>query len=368
MAIKENKVLFILQLPPPVHGASTMNSYIKNSKRINEEFSTSFLPLSFVKKIDEIGKFSFSKILMMFTFSFKLIKRLISFKPTIVYYTIAPFGGAFYRDSLFVFIIKLFNPKIVFHLHGKGIKKELNNSLKKLWYKKVFSRTNVIHLSSMLNYDIEEIYTDKIYNVPNGIPEVDKLKNTKTLDSTIKILYLSNLVKSKGVLELINALEFIKGEELDYEVEIIGNSADISIDELKKIVEEKKLSNKVKVLGPKYGDEKWEYLNNSDIFVFPTYFKNECFPLVLLEAMQMSNAIISTNNGAIEEIISDCGIIVPQQNSEILSKELFEILKDRKRIESFKEKSREKFLKKYKLDVFEESLIRTFNEILENER
>ena len=93
--MKKHKVLFIMQLPPPVHGASMMNKYIKGSRGINEQFETSYLPLNFVKNIQEIGKFSFSKIYKMSVFIFKLCYRLSSFKPALVYYTIAPFGFAF---------------------------------------------------------------------------------------------------------------------------------------------------------------------------------------------------------------------------------------------------------------------------------
>lgn len=47
------------------------------------------------------------------------------------------------------------------------------------------------------------------------------------------------------------------------------------------------------------------FFNNADIFVFPTYYTGECFPLVLLEAMQHSVPCISTKEGAIADIIDD---------------------------------------------------------------
>lgn len=39
--------------------------------------------------------------------------------------------------------------------------------------------------------------------------------------------------------------------------------------------------------------------------MFPTYYHNECFPLVLLEAMQHGLPCISTNEGAISDIVDD---------------------------------------------------------------
>ena len=54
-----------MQLPPPVHGASMMNKYIKDSKKVNASFDAFFLPLSFAEKVDDIGKISLKKILKM---------------------------------------------------------------------------------------------------------------------------------------------------------------------------------------------------------------------------------------------------------------------------------------------------------------
>ena len=36
----------------------------------------------------------------------------------------------------------------------------------------------------------------------------------------------------------------------------------------------------------KVGEEKEAFFRQSDVFVFPTYYYNECFPLVILEAME----------------------------------------------------------------------------------
>lgn len=357
------KILLLAQLPPPVHGASMMNKYIKDSEKINAAFNARFLPLSFAEKIDDIGKLSLKKIFLMIGFCFKLVKAIVKTKPDLVYFTIAPFGGAFYRDALFVLIIKLFRKKIVFHLHGKGIADESKNTFKKKIYQFTFKNATVITLSKMLDYDIETVFNGKIYHLANGI-ETNKTIQHNEWTESIKVLYLSNLVKSKGILDFIEALELIKNLNVAYEVDIVGNSADLSIEELKTLINKKGLSSKIKVHGPKYGHDKWEALNRADIFVFPTYFKNECFPLVLLEAMQSRNAIISTDNGAIEEIIQNCGFIVPQNSPKKLAQALEELLLDKNKVESLKERSEIEFKKKYTLEIFEENFIKIINTVL----
>ena len=61
----------------------------------------------------------------------------------------------------------------------------------------------------------------------------------------------------------------------------------------------------VNYFGPKYGNEKNTFFSNADIFVFPTYYFNECFPLVLLEAMQYKLPIITSCEGGIPDIVTN---------------------------------------------------------------
>lgn len=50
---------------------------------------------------------------------------------------------------------------------------------------------------------------------------------------------------------------------------------------------------------------------SADIFVFPTFYSNECFPLVLLEAMQHGLPCVTTDEGGIRDIVvEDSGFTV----------------------------------------------------------
>lgn len=54
--MKNKKVLFILHLPPPVHGASMVGKYIHDSETINNTFECHYLNLTLAKDINDIGK------------------------------------------------------------------------------------------------------------------------------------------------------------------------------------------------------------------------------------------------------------------------------------------------------------------------
>ena len=61
--------------------------------------------------------------------------------------------------------------------------------------------------------------------------------------------------------------------------------------------------SRIRYLGKRYGEEKERILGDADIFVFPTYYSNECFPLVLLEAMQHGLPCVTTEEGGIRDIV-----------------------------------------------------------------
>lgn len=45
------------------------------------------------------------------------------------------------------------------------------------------------------------------------------------------------------------------------------------------------------------------FWKDADLFVFPTFYYNECLPLVILEAMEQWLPVISTNEGGIPDVV-----------------------------------------------------------------
>ncbi|MDO6604345.1 glycosyltransferase family 4 protein [Arenibacter palladensis] len=359
------RILFLVQLPPPVHGASLMNQFLVDSEILDKSFKKQILNLDFATEVSDIGTISFGKIFKMFSFLGLLVKTLFKSKFDLVYFTLSPFGGAFYRDTLFVFVLKLFKSNIVYHLHGKGILEEIKNPIKKILYKFVFKNTSVICLSKLLHFDIEPIFKGPIYYVANGIPYIKCKGLTK---NNKELVYLSALKRSKGILDFVEALRILNHQGVEFSAKIIGSSTnDLTIEDLKNIIKANHLDDKVGVLGPIYGENKFNELETSGIFCFPTFYKNECFPLSILEAMMMGVIPVSTNNGAITEIIDHQinGMIVPMQQPQNLATAILELLnKNNKELEILGQMAQKKAKEYYTISVFEKNMMQVFNKIL----
>ena len=153
------RLLFIVQLPPPLHGASLMNSQIVNSNILRSNFNIETVNLHFAESIQELGKFSFEKVYRTFAYGIEIVKKVIKHKPDLVYFNLTPKGFAFYRDAFYVLILKMLGKKIVFHLQSKGIKENTRTStIKKHLYTWVFRNTSIICLSPRLTDDFDDIY------------------------------------------------------------------------------------------------------------------------------------------------------------------------------------------------------------------
>ena len=78
------------------------------------------------------------------------------------------------------------------------------------------------------------------------------------------------------------------------------------------------------LIGFEIDEDKDDFFNQSDIFVFPTYYHNECFPVVLLEAMQHGLPCVSTDEGGIADIIDEgkTGYVVKRKDAVDLAKGL----------------------------------------------
>ena len=110
--------------------------------------------------------------------------------------------------------------------------------------------------------------------------------------------------------------------------------------------------------GRRYGSEKDVFWKDADIFVFPTYYHNECFPLVILEAMEQGLSVISTNEGGIPDIIGNgnSGYTVEKNNPSSLASAIELLIKDPELLNSMGKAGRQLFEEKFTEEVFEKRM------------
>ena len=361
------RILFILHLPPPIHGAAMMGKYIQESELINSSFDCFCINLATAGSLSDIGHVSLEKLL-----KYLLLLRYIShvvkeIRPELVYITPNAGGKAFFKDFIVVQMLKSMGCKIIAHYHNKGVSAYQSKWIYNFLYKRFFSNLKVILLAENLYKDIAKyVKREDVYICPNGIPSSCKEEMEARRNNVIPhLLFLSNLLISKGVIVLLDALKILKEKEYTFVCQFIGGeTAEINAVQFFEEVNKRELSDLVTYVGRKVREEKEAFFRQADIFVFPTYY--ETFGLVNLEAMEYKLPAISTNEGGIPDMVKDGenGLICEKQNPYSLADCIAKLLDDEELRVKMGSAGHEKFCREFTLDKFENRMRDILNQNL----
>lgn len=343
-----------------------MGGFFKESEIVNNTFSTKYINLSTSVSVEDIGKQGIAKWWRYLGIIFRTFIYGLFWRPQLVYITLTSHGMGLWKDAVIVAICRLLRLDHVFHLHNKGVKKYSQTNVGKLIYPFVFRKAKVILLSPLLYLDISDYVPEsRVYYCANGIPDVSFKERIKDISSfePLHLLFLSNLIKSKGLLDLLNACRLLLDQGFAYQCTIAGGEGDVTENELLAFIEDHGLKDNVKYIGSVSGEAKKQVFEEADLFIHPTH--DDCFPLVLLEAMQAGLPIIATKEGAIPEIVLDGvnGILVNGQNPQVLADTIKHLIAHPDRLIQMGMVGKQNFGQEYTLDKFEKRFLKVINQV-----
>ncbi len=330
---------------------------------VNTIFEADYINLATASSLTQFNKGGLSKIGTFLKIQWRVINALFAKSYDLCYLSFTTKGLGFYKDLLIVGTLKLFGKDVIYHLHNKGVHSNSGNKLNVLCYRFAFSKAKVILLSPYLFQDIAEyVKEEQVFYCANGIPDTENKLISKKPDksSPCKILFLSNMMVEKGVFVLLEACRLLKDRGARFECHFVGDWLDVSELDFQNKVTLYGLDDFVYAHGKKYGEKKEYFLDSSDVFVLPTYYHNECFPLVLLEAMKHELPIISTPEGGIRDIIveNETGFVVPQKDASALADKLEVLMKAPNLCSKLGRAGRKRFESLYTLDSFEKNIVK----------
>ncbi len=360
-------ILFFGKLPPPYIGPSFATKVIIESS-LKERYNLIHFDLSHHKNMSELGKISISNVLYAFRQYYRFIKYIIKIKPDVVYIPSQQTTIAYLRDIPFFLITKFFKSKLVCHLRGGYFLNWYNESN---FVVKIIIRCTqkLVDGQIVLGFNLKPLFEpfmdkSKIYVIPNGGNfTYDGLKIFN--EEKVKILYLGNLIKSKGILDFIysgiNLPEKYRNKII---FQIVGAHVDCKniINEILSSEKDIKFEN----LGILSGKEKRKVLANADIFIFPTYYRNEGHPWVIVEALAAGLPIISTDIGAITESVIDGynGYIVAPKSPKQITEKIIKLINNKNLINQMSANSLNIYNKKFTEKRLVDNFSSVFNEVL----
>ena len=295
-----------------------------------------FVNLSTSRRMEEIGRKSYGLYLkkaVRFLSSYgRVLGKLLTGHYDVCYLAITCHGVGFLKDMPFVLLCKLLGGRVLLHQHNKGMQRDAGRWPYRWLMPLVYRNTRVLLLSWRLYPDIERVVKkEQVMVCPNGIPPLpeETAAVRSESDGVPSILYLSNLIVSKGVYVLLDACRLLKEKGIAFVCDFVGGeSKEIDRGRFEAAVKERGLETEVRYRGRKYGEEKVEAFRRSDVFVLPTM--DDCLPLTIMEAMRQGKPVVSTDTGAVCDLVEPMrnGLIARTNDACDLARQLEVLLKD----------------------------------------
>jgi len=236
-------------------------------------------------------------------------------------------------------------------------------SLQKIIRNWSINKSNLIitpsqHLKTFIN----KIGVDnKILVINNGVT-IQETNNKVFQNRIIQLLVISRLVTQKNIDSIIKAVKVMENEGII--LNIVGDGSEIN--NLKNLVENYELEEKVNFIGKIENAKLNEYLSNADIFVQASTY--EGLPHSILEAINYEIPILSTEVGGCSVLLNkgERGYIIPLPISETgISDGIRTIINNKKEAMS-KAKVAKEFLNQQhnfnmNADIYHENINEMFN-------
>ena len=266
--------------------------------------------------------------------------KIKTINPDIVHFNTSIDAKAFWRDAVYFYVVRMLKKKTVYQVHG-GASPELffrGNKLLNMFLRHFLTLPDVI---VVLAYREQEALfrfcrAPQVRVIPNAIDlgsyggALQKNFHGKRLN----LVYIGALTPGKGLPETIEALGILKKLKVNrtFSYRVAGSGP--LEDSLKKRTDELGLNDTVQFLGPLFDQDKMKFWMDAHIFVFPSH--SEGLSYTLLESLAAGTPVITTDVGAIPEVLTDRvhGILVNPGDIDGLVDALRQFLSDPGRLKT----------------------------------
>ncbi|HEX8974550.1 MAG TPA: glycosyltransferase family 1 protein [Patescibacteria group bacterium] len=160
-----------------------------------------------------------------------------------------------------------------------------------------------------------------------------KIQNSKFL------LFVGRIEERKNISNIIKAFEILKEKHQIPHKLVLAGRPGYGYENLKFKISNLKFKDEVLELGFVSEEEKWNLLQNADVFVFPT--KYEGFGIPVLEAQSVGTPVVAANNSSIPEVTNESAILVDENDPWDIAKDVLGLISDEELKNGIIEKSLE---------------------------
>lgn len=369
--MSRRKLILIGPTPPPIHGSAFATLHLIEAVAGAGALADHLETGEDDRPVFNTGVLDAQNLYLGVKHVLTLILLLLRNRDADVHVPISQNRWGFARDAVFIWIAHLARRRVIVHLYG-GLFGDFYAGLG------TFERTLVRRTFGCVDAAwVETENRRTVFSVllpPESIRVVENTADdcgppARDPDrpapgepgDRLRILFLSNLIPTKGHRELLAALELLAGragdEPLGIDVRLVG---EVEPDEAALV---RAAATRLAAAGADVelrdavmGEGKLALYRWADVLALPSRYPPEGQPLVLLEAMSAGLAVIGSDHSGIPHTVLDGeqGLIVPKGNAEALAGAVERMRGDPELVARLGRAGRRRYEEHYALPAYEE--------------
>jgi glycosyltransferase involved in cell wall biosynthesis len=311
--------------------------------------------------------------------------RFLFSPKSIVYLAIAPSKMGFIRDMLFIGAASLRGHYVICHQlggHYGSFYKKQNSFMQSLICKTLNLSIKILVEGELVKEQFSFLnnYKDKVYSIPNGLPErnIEVAKKAKEYKQKelFRLIYLSNLIETKGYWDVLEAVNILRKKQRNVTCRFVGSfmTASDSVkyqdaDQAKKgffeYIKKHNLQEYVSYDEGLLGQKKFDAFRKSHLFLLPSNYIYEGQPVSILEAMSHGVVAIATNYRLIPLMVEDnhTGLFVPYGDPEAIAEKVEYLMDNQNEYKRLSGNSIKRFCDYFTAECYIDRMFKAFMEV-----
>lgn len=322
------KILFAVALPPPISGQSLSSKAVLDA--ISPKCRVAVVNLS--KRALQPGVDSFGRVVEVMRIFWNLLLKQRGVSR--VYFTISESRSGNLKDIVIYVLCFWHLDHMIIHLQGgAGLRRLLAESgwlasLNRFFYRRLAGV--IVEGPTQAKMFMDSVRPDRLHVVKN-FAAADlfmapaQIREKFEKGGPIQLLFLSNLIRGKGHVELLSAFRSLGSRNMAYTLNFAGGFE--SSEEQQRFLVDIRDCPNVKYHGIVSGESKRSLLASAHLFCLPTYYPYEGQPLSILEAYASGCVVVTTLHSGIPDVFSDRnGYVVKERSPESIAEVLLRVV------------------------------------------
>jgi glycosyltransferase involved in cell wall biosynthesis len=300
MSGKGVTVFVVGAFPPPLHGLSHATS---SMAKFFADSGLSTMTLDTAHINDRVRSTSkFLRAIARLHVLCRLIYLCATHRRNAVLYMAASAGLGQLGEMAYPLVARIFGTSVIIHHHSFAYL-DRHSAIAGAFFRVCGSSTVHVLLCEYMADLMRQKYSVKhIVVLSNaGIMDIEPLNLPK--ERRLRTIgFLGNITRDKGIDTFIKLMGLLRERNIDVRGRVAGPVVDADCRDL---VEAAVRDGLISYGGAVYGDDKLAFLGDVDVLFFPSRYRNEAEPFVILEALASGIPVIATRRGCTSALVDE---------------------------------------------------------------